>query len=791
MKFPESWLREFVDAPLAGEALADALTMAGLESEAVEPVAPPFARVVTACVLDVAAHPDADRLKVCRVDVGGVTPLRIVCGAPNVVPGMRTACALTGAILPGGVEIQRTRVRGVESEGMLCSARELGISGDDSGLLELPEATPPGENLRAVLELDDLVHTLKMTPNRGDCQSLVGIAREVAAITGCRLTIPAAPEVSTRSPVDRGVSLMAPEACPRYTGRVVTGVNAMAKSPDWMRRRLERGGLRSISALVDITNYVMLESGQPLHAFDNARLEGDLQVRFALPRERLQLLNGQTLELDADVLMIADAVKPLAMAGVMGGEESGVSLATQDVFLESAFFAPEAIAGRARRYGFGSDAAHRFERGVDFAGTLRALDRATGLILEICGGSAGPVAEATGRLPVRSPIGLRLSRLERVLGVSLSRDDVLAVFERLGMPATLAGDVITVVPPPFRFDLAIEEDLIEEVARLRGYDRIPSVPPRAMLTMLPHTETARTAAQIRSAVVARGYQEVINFAFVDRQWESDFCPNAAPIVLANPISSQASVMRTSLLGGLVGNLGLNIRRKQSRVRIFEIGRCFSRISEGGQVPGFAQPRRLAGLAWGSAIDEQWGGQHRGVDFFDVKRDVEILFGEGGVCCDAIVHPAFHPGRGARVIVGSRSVGIIGELHPQWVQKYELGTPPVLFELELDPLLEAAPPRFSELSNFPQVSRDLAVVVANAVELRTVLAVARSAADPIVRDIHLFDVYTGKGIEIGKKSLAFRIVMQDTQKTLQDAEVDAAMQKIASRLDSELGAKLRA
>jgi phenylalanyl-tRNA synthetase beta chain len=791
MKFPESWLRDFVEAPLAGEALAHALTMAGLESEELLPAAPPFDKVVVAKVLSVSKHPDADRLNVCQVEVGDGSPRQIVCGAPNVAARMTVACALPGAVLPGDFTIKVAKVRGVESSGMLCSAKELGLAEDASGLMALPDALEAGTDLRQALSLDDTLHVLKLTPNRGDCLSILGVAREVAAITSSSLK---AVEVS-KAPVtandSRQIFLDAPQACPRYLGRVISGVDAKAATPDWMRIRLERCGLRSISALVDITNYVMLELGQPLHAFDNRKLIGAIHVRFAKPGEALELLNGETLALEPDVLVIADEKQVLAMAGIMGGQGSGITLETSNVFLESAFFTPQAVAGRARRYGFGSDASHRFERGVDFEGACRALERASQLVLQICGGTAAAIVEAVSALPVRSPVSLRLPRLTKVLGVSLPPETVLGYFRRLDLNARLEAGSVVVEPPSYRFDLEIEEDLIEEVARLHGYDAVPVAPPKAQLSMLPLLESQRPRSMVRNALVAAGYQETINFAFVDEAWERDFAGNERAVRLANPIASQMNVMRSTLVGGLIENLVTNQRRKQSRVRLFEIGRCFSRDAHGAPVDGFSQPWKLSMLAWGPALPEQWGEAVRRVDFFDLKGDVENLCGDCAPQFQPANHPALHPGRSAIISIAGRECGVIGELHPRWVQKYDLASAPVLVELALDPLLKQTVPSFIELSQQPTVVRDLALVVDHSLASGQLLEAMKRSRPALVRDIQLFDLYAGKGIDPGQKSLAFRIVMQDTQKTLQDAEVDAALQGWVSELEKSVGARLRA
>ena len=790
MKFSESWLRSFVNPSLASDDLAHLLTMAGLEVEEQDPVAPAFTQVVVAQVLEVVKHPDADRLNVCQVDVGSGAPVQIVCGAPNVAAGLKVPCAQPGAVLPGDFKIKVAKVRGVESSGMLCSAKELGIAEEASGLLVLPADAPIGQDIRRYLDLDDTLLTLKLTPNRADCLSLTGVAREVSALTGTPASYVEISAVPVTSDARRDVVLDAPDACSRYCGRVVAGIDAKAPTPEWMKRRLERSGIRSISAVVDITNYVMLELGQPLHGFDNAKLEGAIHARLPQSGEKILLLNEQEIEVDGDVLLIADDARPLAMAGVMGGEDSGVTLATTELFLESAFFTPAAIAGKARRYGFSSDASHRFERGVDFGTTAQALERATQLVLEICGGQAGPISEALAPLPARQPVRLRTSRVVKVLGIDLSADTIADLFSRLGLPYERQGDDFLVTPPSFRFDIEIEEDLIEEVARVYGYDAIPSPAPQGSLAMLPVVEARRPMQRLRQVLADAGYQEVINFAFVEEGWEADFAANAAPIRLANPIASQMGVMRSSLIGGLVSTLATNLKRKQNRVRVFETGRCFSRDAEALPVAGYRQPWRLAGLAYGSALPEQWGAPARNVDFYDLKGDLEALLQPFSARFEKAVHPSLHPGRSARLVLDGKDIGVLGELHPQWVQKYDLPLAPVVFELDLESLLAARIPSYAELSRFPAVVRDLALVVDQGLSLQAILDGLQNGLPALVKDIQLFDVYTGKGVESGKKSLAFRIVMQDTEKTLQDAEVDAALQQLVASLERQFAAKLR-
>ena len=791
MQFSESWLRSLCNPSLSSEELCHVLTMAGLEVEERRPAAADFSSVVVAEVLSVEKHPDADKLKLCSVNVGESGPLRIVCGAPNVAAGMKVPCARVGARLPG-IEIRQAKVRGIESFGMLCSARELGLSADHGGLLPLAADAPVGEDIRRHLDLDDHLITLKLTPNRADCLSLLGIARELSALTGAPLLAPEGKPVAALVADTRRVVLDAPAACPRYCGRIIRGVNARAATPAWMRRRIERSGIRAISFLVDVTNYVMLELGQPLHAFDDAELSGAIHVRYPAPGEQLLLLNEQTVTPSADTALIADDARPLAMAGVMGGEHSGINDSTRDLFLESAFFPPAGIAGKARALGFGSDASHRYERGVDFELQRKAIERATQLILEIGGGQPGPVVEAVSaeHLPVRKPVRLRTARVARVLGVTLAVGRIESLLGGLGLGVERQGDDFRVTPPSFRFDIEIEEDLIEEIARVYGYDNIPSRPPVARMSMMPVTETSRTPMALRRLVAERDYHEVVSFSFVEAAWEADFCANAAPIVLANPIASQMGVMRSSLIGGLVGTLIANRKRQTERVRLFELGRCFHRDPRAGPVSGFRQPLRLAGLAAGSAAPEQWGIADRRVDFYDIKADVEGLFAPRRVELVKAGHPALHPGRCAAVLIGGENVGVIGELHPRWVQKYELGSAPLIFELELDVLLATPFAQYAEVSRFPAVVRDLALVVPQSQTLAPLLAALRAAAPAIVRDVALFDVYQGKGLGENEKSLAFRIVMQDTQRTLEDAEVEAAVADLLTVASRDFKAVLR-
>ncbi len=784
MKFSENWLRELCNPPLSTAELARALTMAGLEVEEVRAAAPAFSGVVVAKVLEVERHPDAERLKVCKVDIGRGAPLSIVCGAPNVAVGMKVPCTLVGARLPG-LEIRAARLRGVESQGMLCSAAELGISEDASGLWVLPGDAGIGEDLRKLGDLDDQIFTLKLTSNRGDCLSLLGVAREVAAITGAALTLPDLREAPMVHGEQLSVRLSAGQACPRYAGRIIRNIDPNAPTPAHIVRRLERSGVRAISAVVDLTNYVMLEIGQPLHAFDLDRLKGGIDVRFGRQGEQLELLNGQTVGLQPDLLAICDENGPVALAGIMGGEPTAVTGSTTNVFLESAYFDPKAIAGRWRRLGFTSDASHRFERGVDYLGTVRGIERLTRLILDICGGEAGPVNDVQTMLPSRPEVQVRVSRCARVLGMDIGADRIEDVLRRLRLPARRAGESFVVSPPSYRFDLGIEEDLIEEVARIDGYDKLPATLPVSRSGMLSSPETTLDDGQIRQRMVSRDYQEVISYSFVDESWEHDFAGNQAPIRLANPIAAQMSVMRSTLLGSLVGCLKFNLNRRQTRVRLFEISRVFSRAGD-----GYLQPRRIGGIAYGPVAPEQWALTSRPVDFFDVRGDLEALAGPNGLDFRPVSHPALHPGKSAEVLRDGRVIGWLGELHPALSQRYEIEGGAVAFELELEPVCRQPLPRHKDVPKFPPVRRDIAVVVAAELPVQDLLQALRARKTAIVEDVSLFDVYRGKGIEQGKKGLAFRVLLQDTQKTLTDAEVDAAVAGLRQVLVQEYGAKLR-
>ncbi len=783
MQFSEQWLRQYTNPSIDTDALSHLLTMAGLEVEDLAGVGADFNKVVIAEIISADKHPDADRLQVLKVNVGAAESLQIVCGASNARVGLKAPCALVGAVLPG-FEIKQAKVRGVESFGMMCSETELGLAAESAGLLELPVNATVGQDIREYLGLNDKLFTLKLTPNRSDCLSIVGIAREVAALTGATLDLPKFDAVSAQHQDVKKVSVADAEACARYCGRLVKGVNAKAQTPEWMVRRLERSGLRSISAVVDITNYVLLELGQPMHAFDAAKLQGDINVRWASQGETITLLNEQEVKLDKDMLVIADNSGAIAFAGVMGGQSTAVSDTSTDIFLESAFFTPDTIAGKGRRFGISTDSSYRFERGVDYGNTLQALERATALVLEICGGQAGAVTEVNGVLPKRVPTQLRMAKLNSILGITLDESLVAKLFDQLGFIYTKKAGVFEVSPPSYRFDISREEDLIEEIARLHGYDNIPAIAPIADLRMLPDAEGVVTRSVLQDVLVANGYQEVVNYSFVDESWETELLGNTMPIKLKNPIASNMSVMRSGLWGGLLDTLVYNLNRQQDRVRIFEMGASYAEAKE-----GFQETMRISGLAYGDVIPEQWGEVARSVDFYDVKADVDALTG-GRAEYVAAQHPALHPGQTAQIVVRGRSIGWIGKLHPKWQQHYQLPKGAVLFEMDLAPLQQRSIAKYSEVAKFPPVRRDIAVVVDEAVNVDVLIKTMKKAKIQFVTDIALFDVYRGKGIAEDKKSLAFYVLMQDTQKSLTDAEVDSVMASLLELIKNQHGAELR-
>ncbi|MDB5891972.1 MAG: phenylalanyl-tRNA synthetase beta subunit [Polaromonas sp.] len=811
MQFPESWLREFCNPPLSTAQLAETLTMAGLEVEELKQVAPPFTKIVVGEITQALQHPNADRLRICQVDVGQGDLLNIVCGAPNARVGIRVPCALVGAQLPPGDDgkpflIKVGKLRGVESQGMLCSARELKLSDDHGGLLELASNAPLGQDVREYLQLDDTLFTLKLTPNLAHCLSVYGVAREVSALTGTALNAPVFPQVTVSDSTKLSVTISAPELCGRFSGRVVRNINPKAATPQWMVDRLARCGQRSVTALVDISNYVMFELGRPSHIFDLDKIHGALDVRWGKSGESLKLLNGNTVTVDEKVGVIADDIQVESLAGIMGGDATAVSDDTRNIFVEAAFWWPQAVAGRSRRYNFSTDAGHRFERGVDPGHTVEHIERITQLILEICGtdGAAvcGPVDDIDIGHPKRLPVTLRVSRASKIIGMPLTQAQCVDALQRLGLAVEQGDGTLTVTPPSYRFDLHLEEDLIEEVIRMIGYNQLPATPPSAPITARLAPESTRGAYAVRRTLAALGYQETINFSFVNERSERDFAGNDAPIKLLNPIASHMSVMRSSLLGSLIEVLKFNLDRKASRVNVFEVGRVFLRdplaVNSDTTVAGFSQPLRVAGLAYGSRDPLQWGAPEKPVDFFDVKGDLEALLAPHSAVFEAAEHPAMHPGRCARVSVGGNPIGFLGELHPRWRQTCELALAPVLFELDFDAVNSKQVPVFSSVSKIQPVERDIAVVVQETVTHAALMAtITSSDTGGLLKSATLFDVYRpsavapGASIRPDEKSLAVRLVFASDSSSLTDELVDPAVQSVLTNLQVKLDARLRA
>jgi len=763
--------------------LGHALTMAGLEVEEQELVAQPFNNVVIGEIISAEKHPDADRLQLCKVDVGQAEPLQIVCGAPNARVGLKAPCAMLGAKL-ADFEIKKAKVRGIESFGMMCSAKELGLAEQVDGLLEFPTSAVVGQNVREYLGLDDTLYTIKLTPNRADCLSILGVARDVVAMTGAAMNLPRITEAKLDSNKTVTVNVTEHAACPSYFGRVIEGVNASAETPDWMIRALERSGLRSISVIVDITNYVLLELGQPMHAFDLDKLKGDITVRFAQSGESIKLLNDTEAKLVADDLVIADASGPIALAGVMGGEPTSVTEQTNNIFLESAFFTPGVMAGKARRLGLSTDSSYRFERGVDYGNTKQALERATGLVLDICGGQAGAITEAVAKLPERQAVTLRYARVRSVLGIDIAKEKVGAILSQLGFSFQENGDNFIVQAPTYRFDIEREADLIEEIARLHGYDKIPAIAPIANLSMLPLPAAKLSEHWLKDVMQTQGYQEVVTYSFVDESWERDFLANPNPIKLKNPIASNLSVMRTGLWGGLLDVLTYNLNRKQERAMLFEVGSTFHLKDN-----GYREETHIAGLCYGAVLPEQWGQAARDTNFYDVKAMVDTLTHHQATY-QKETHPALHPGQTARVYLEGQPVGWLGKLHPKWQQHYDLPKSTILFELETQGLLQTQVPAYQEVSKTIPVRRDIAIVVDEQVEVQAVIDAVYAAKISLLQKIQLFDVYQGRGVTESKKSLAFLILMQDTHKTMVDLEAEAAMAKLLALLENKFDAQLR-
>ena len=805
MKFSELWLREWVNPAITTQQLADQLTMAGLEVEAVEPVAADIDQVIVGSVAQIDKHPDADKLQVCSVDVGNGQALQIVCGASNVVKGGKYPVALIGAVLPNGLKIKKSKLRGVESSGMLCSATELGMAEQAEGLMTLPAGAPVGQSITDFLQLNDVSIELSLTPNRGDCLSVAGVAREVAVLNKTNVTprhaAPVAPQCDSTFPVE----IAAKQECPRYVGRVIKNVDPARTSPMWMQERLRRSGLRSISPTVDVTNYVLLELGQPMHAFDLDKLSGGITVRLASEGEEITLLDGQNIKLKAGTLVIADHKQPVALAGIMGGEESAVSDASKNIFLESAFFAPECIAGRARSYGLHTDSSHRFERGVDPALQELAMERATELLLEIVGGEPGPVISQQVKefVPQRDAILLRHERLQKVLGTELDTSVVDDILFRLELQHVEQEHGWTVTPPSFRFDIEREEDLIEEVARIYGYDKIPVAHAQAPAVMLPVTESHVTVERIQNVLIDRGYQEAITYSFVDPNIQRHLHSESGAVTLANPISADLSEMRTTLWSGLVGAVIYNLNRQQTSVRLFETGLRFLQTDSGLQ-----QHPMIAGVVTGNASPMQWGQGARNVDLFDIKSDVEAIVSLTGQADTFIFvadrHPALHPGQTAKILrhtqlnqkhadnksEESEEIGWLGTLHPAVSKKLGIEQPIFLFEIKLAAVTQREIPHFEEIPKFPSIKRDLAIVVDEGVSAQAVSDCIRRVSTVMLTNLKLFDVYQGKGIDSGRKSLAFSLTLQDRDRTLTDQDVDVAIDEILSTLNRELGATLR-
>lgn len=788
MKFSEQWLRQWVNPSLSTEDLCHQITMAGLEVDAIEPVAPAFNNVVVGEIVTAERHPDADKLQVCQVNTGEES-LQIICGAANARQGLKVVAALVGAKLPGDLKIKKAKLRGVESYGMLCSAKELGMAESADGIMELAADAVVGTDIRDYFLLDDNSIDVGLTPNRSDCLSIAGIARDVGVL--CRESVQGPEEKTVSESISDTfpVAIESTDDCARYVGRVIKGINRQAITPIWMQEQLRRSDVRSLDPVVDVTNYVMLELGQPMHAFDLSKLSGGIKVRHAVAGEKLTLLNDQEVELKAGTMVIADDKAPLAMAGIMGGADSAVSDDTADIFFESAFFSPTALAGVARSYGLHTDSSHRFERGVDSQLQARAMARATELLLDICGGEAGPVTEVVieEQLPRSETITLRAERIERVLGAVIAADEVTDILTRLGMEVTVSGDSWQVIPPSYRFDIAIEVDLIEELARIHGYDNIPSNPPVGKLAMRPRTERKQPLGRLRNLLVDRDYQEVITYSFVDPKLQAILSPEQATVSLQNPISADMSVMRTSLMPGLIATVQHNLNRQQSRVRIFESGLKF--VPEGDDV---SQTAILAGAICGSRYEEQWTAPAEKADFFDIKGDVEALLAAGGHEARFVAssNAALHPGQSADIEVNGKLIGHLGALHPAMAQKLGLDQTVYLFELDVASVCQNRIPAFAALSKFPAIRRDLAILVDQATSTMEVRDCIREDASEILQDLILFDVYVGKGIDSGRKSLALGLTLQDNSRTLTDTEVDNFIDKIVSGLESRIGATLR-
>lgn len=794
MKFSELWLREWVNPAISSEALSEQITMAGLEVDGVEPVAGEFNGVFVGEVVECGQHPNADKLRVTKVNVGGERLLDIVCGAPNCRKGLKVAVATIGAVLPGDFKIKAAKLRGEPSEGMLCSFSELGISEDHDGIIELPADAPIGTDIREYLKLNDNAIEISVTPNRADCLGIIGVARDVAVLNKLALNAPAMDAVPAAIHDTFPITVEATDACPRYLGRVVKGINVKAATPLWMREKLRRCGIRSIDPVVDVTNYVLLELGQPMHAFDLNRLEGGIVVRMAKEGEKLTLLDGNEATLSADTLVIADQQKALAMGGIFGGEHSGVHEETQDVLLECAYFNPLSITGRARRQGLHTDASHRYERGVDPALQAAAMERATRLLIDICGGQAGPVIDVTNEatLPKRATITLRREKLDRLIGHHVEDAQVTDILERLGCKVSFANDTWQAVAPSWRFDMEIEEDLVEEVARVYGYNNIPNVPVKADLIMTSHREANLPLKRVKTMLVDRGYQEAITYSFVDPKVQALLHPAEEALILPSPISVEMSAMRLSLWSGLLSAVVYNQNRQQSRVRLFETGLRF--VPDTAANLGIRQDVMLAGVIAGSRYEEHWNLERQVVDFYDLKGDLEAVLDLTGKLDDvqfkAETNPALHPGQSAAIYLAGKRVGFIGVVHPDLERKLDLNGRTVVFEIEWEALAERRIPQAREVSRYPANRRDIAVVVAENVPAEDILAECKKVGVNQVVGVNLFDVYRGKGVAEGYKSLAISLVLQDTTRTLEEEEIAATVAKCVEALKQRFQASLR-
>ena len=791
MKFAETWLREWVDPKLDTEALGHKLTMAGHEVNSIESQGSGLSGVVIAEVLAVAKHPDADRLSVCQVSTGKGKPIEVVCGAPNVVAGMKSPLASPGVRLPDGTKLRRSKIRGVESNGMLCSAIELGLGDEADGIIALPDDAPIGADLSAYLKLPDSIYDLDLTPNRGDCFSVLGIARDVAAMTGSNLTPPDMPQASVTIDDTHPVEIKDSSACPRFAGRVIRNIKPNATSPTWMTERLRRSGLRPIHPVVDVTNYVMLELGQPLHAYDLGLLNGAIRPRFAKKGEKVTLLDGKELDLAKDTLLITDDSGPIGLAGIMGGLSTAVSEETSDVYFEAAFWPPSVVAGRARSYGLHTDASLRFERGVDPNGQVRAVERASELLVAISGGDVGPLTDVVDpkHLPSVSPILLRRARLERVLGTKIPDEKVVEILNNLQLDVEQNDDGWRVNTPSFRFDLEIEDDLVEEVARIYGYDLIPETTATAELPLRPVTESKIDLELVAASLIARDYQEVITYSFIDADNNRRFTGEDSELVLSNPISSEMSVMRASLWPGMIASASANVARQQERVRFFEIGKSFH-----GKLKEPQEVVRVSGLAIGSALPEQWGEATQSVDFFDIKSDIQALLQMAGngaqIGFEASNHVALQVGQAANIVRDGQLIGVIGKLHPAIAKSFDLNKDVILFELDAALAFASNVPKSTAVSKFPAIRRDIALVVDENIAAGDLVKVAASAAPDLIRNVTIFDVYQGPGIEAGRKSIALGLILQETSRTLTDEDADSVMDTAVRNLKREFAAELR-